>query len=71
MISSRLSNVSDCRVKSHLALAGTVAQAPFLSCQIQHLTKMGIDAHASSIFSGLGLCFSGVTGCLCGLFLHV
>ena len=39
MISSRLSNVSDCHVKSHLALAGTVAWAPFLSCQIQHLTN--------------------------------
>ena len=36
MIRSRLSNVSDCHVKSQLALAGTVTLAPFFSCQIQY-----------------------------------
>ena len=71
MISSQLSNVSDCHIKSHLVLTGTVARAPFLSCQIQHLTKMEIDAHASSIFIGLSLCFNGVTDCLRDLFLRV
>ena len=35
MIRSRLSNVSDCYVKSHLAQVGINARPPFLSFQIQ------------------------------------